>query len=61
MRYTVRLKDTAKEMTVNAVNELGAKVRYCEKRGFNYRVFARMLEVTPKGKSPTGKTFIRSH
>jgi len=50
MKYTVRLKNTHTSKTVNASNELGARAKYCEERGFNYRVFANKLEVEPKSK-----------
>lgn len=50
MKYSIRLKNTHTSKTVNASNELEARTKYCEERGFNYRVFANKLEVEQKSK-----------
>lgn len=50
MKYSIRLKNTSTAKTVNASNELEARVKYCEEQGFNYRVFANKLEVEQKTK-----------
>jgi len=50
MTYRVKIKgaDTAKN--IKASTELEAKTKYCEERGFNYRVFANKLEVEKNGR-----------
>jgi hypothetical protein len=50
MIYTVRLKNIGKAQTIKASNELEARAKYCEERGFNYRVFANKLEIEQKTK-----------
>ena len=50
MRYRIKLKDTDKVKIITAPDELGAKMKYCEEQGFNYRVFANKLEVEPATK-----------
>ena len=50
--YKVKIKNGGKEQTIKAKSELEAKVKYCEKRGFNYRHLAGKLEVIGK----TGQT-----
>ena len=48
MRYIVRLKHARTGEAVNASNELEARAKYCEDKGFNYRVYANKLEVEKK-------------
>ena len=50
--YKVKIKNGGKEQTIKAKSELEAKVKYCEKRGFNYRHLAGKLEV----RDQTGQT-----
>jgi hypothetical protein len=45
MTYKVKIKNTNLSKTIKAKTELEAKTKYCEERGFNYRVFANKLEV----------------
>jgi len=45
MTYTVKIKGTDTGKTIKASTELEAKTKYCQGRGFNYRVFANKLEV----------------
>jgi hypothetical protein len=49
MTYRVKIKGTRVAKNIRASTELEARTKYCEERGFNYRVFARMLEVEKKG------------
>lgn len=53
MKYKVRLKGTDIEKDIKASNSLEAGVKYCEKQGFNYRVFASKLEVETKERRGT--------
>ena len=48
MTYKVRIKGTNTAKTIRASTELEARTKYCEERGFNYRVFANKLEVELK-------------
>lgn len=48
MRYTVKIAGTDKEKTIEARNELEAKVKYCQEEGLLYRVYMGKLEVTKK-------------
>jgi hypothetical protein len=43
--YTVSLRDTNTKKVIRANNELDAKVKFCQKENFDYRVFANKLEV----------------
>jgi hypothetical protein len=45
MTYRVKIKGTRLAENIKAATELEAKTKYCEERGFNYRVFANKLEV----------------
>lgn len=49
MTYKVKIKGTKLATTVKASTELEARTKYCEERGFNYRVFANKLEVEKNG------------
>lgn len=44
-KYKIKLKNTDQTETIKADSELEARAKYCQKRGFNYRVFANKLEV----------------
>jgi len=44
MTYRVKIKNTNLSKTIKARTELEAKAKYCEERGFDYRVFANKLE-----------------
>jgi len=46
--YKVKIKNGNKAETIKAKTELGAKVLYCNKKGFNYRYLASKLEVLDK-------------
>lgn len=48
MIYRVKIKGTKIADNINATTELEAKTKYCEERGFNYRVFANKLEAEKK-------------
>ena len=50
MTYRVKIKGTRLAKNIKATTELEARTKYCEERGFNYRVFANKLEVEKKGK-----------
>lgn len=50
-KYKVKLKGTDQEETITAKSELEAKVRYCQKKGLNYILFAGKLEAQPSKKS----------
>jgi len=50
--YKVKIKNSTRAETIKASNELEAKVKYCEKKGFSYRHLAGKLEVIGK----TGQT-----
>lgn len=50
--YKIKLKNTDQTETIKADSELEAKVKYCQKKGYNYRNFANKLEVLGK----TGQT-----
>ncbi len=50
MTYRVKIKNTNLSKTIKAKTELEAKMKYCEERGFNYRVFANKLEAKKKGR-----------
>lgn len=42
--YEVKIKDTKLKDTIKAKNELEAKVKFCKKKKFDYRVYAPMLK-----------------
>ena len=44
MTYRVKIKGTRLAENIKATTELEAKTKYCDERGFNYRVFANKLE-----------------
>jgi hypothetical protein len=46
--YKIKLKNTDQIETVRAGSKLGAMVKYCQKRGFDYRTFSNKLEVLDK-------------
>jgi hypothetical protein len=46
--FKVRVKNSNRAETIKANSELEAKIIYCRKRGFNYRVFANNIEATEK-------------
>ncbi len=46
--YKVKIKNSTKAETIKAKTELEAKVKYCEKKGFNYRHLAGKLEAVSK-------------
>lgn len=49
MTYKVKIKGTGSAKMIKASTELEARTKYCEERGFNYRVFANKLEVEKNG------------
>ena len=53
MMYTVKVRNTDLTQSIRARNELEAKTKFCEARGFTYRVFANKLEVESKKKGGT--------
>ncbi|HPL56535.1 MAG TPA: hypothetical protein PLC05_03545 [bacterium] len=54
--YKIKLKNTEQVEAIRADSELEAKVLYCQRKGYNYRVFANKLEVLDKtGQDKTGK------
>jgi len=50
--YKIKLKNTDQVEAIRADSELEAKAKYCQRKGYNYRVFANKLEVLGK----TGQT-----
>ena len=50
--YKIKLKNTDQAETIRANSELEARAKYCQRKGYNYRVFANKLEVLGK----TGQT-----
>ena len=48
--YQVRIKQSQGADTVRATSELGARVKFCEKRGLDYRAFASKIEVVRQAK-----------
>jgi len=53
MIYKVSVKNTDLFENVKARSELEAKIKFCEGRGFMYRIFANKLEVEQKKKGGT--------
>jgi len=54
--YKVKLKNTDQTEIIRANSELEARAKYCQRKGYNYRVFANKLEVLDKtGQDKTGK------
>jgi hypothetical protein len=54
--YKIKLKNTERVDSIRANSELEAKAKYCQRKGYNYRVFANKLEVLDKtGQDKTGK------
>jgi hypothetical protein len=50
--YKIKIKNGTRAETIKASSELEAKVKYCEKKGFNYRHLAGKLEVISKTGHP---------
>lgn len=48
MQYQVNLKNAGQRQAITATTELEAKIKYCQERGYDYRVFANKLEVKQK-------------
>jgi len=46
--YKIKLKNTEQVEAIRADSELEAKAKYCQRKGYNYRVFANKLEVLDK-------------
>lgn len=55
MTYRIKLKGTDIARDIKAATELEARLKYCEERGFNYRVFANKLEVEKATGARQGK------
>jgi nitric oxide synthase oxygenase domain/subunit len=51
--YRVAIKNTGVFTKTKATTELGAKIEYCQRNNFNYRLFANQLEVVTSER--TGK------
>ena len=48
--YQVKVKNDDKTETIKASSELEARVKFCERRGFDYRVYASNIEAILKTK-----------
>lgn len=46
--YKIKLKNTDQVEAIRADSELEAKAKYCQRKGYNYRVFANKIEVLDK-------------
>lgn len=46
--YKIKLKNTDQVETIRAGSELEAKAKYCQRKGYIYRVFANKLKVLDK-------------
>lgn len=53
--YQVKIKGDSQTQTIKAGSELEAKVKFCDKRGFDYRVFASSIEAGLKTKKTLKK------
>jgi len=49
--YKIKIKNSDLYETIKADSELEAKVKFCEKRGLVYRVYAGKLEILPDDKN----------
>lgn len=50
MIYRVGIKNTNETKEIRAATELEARTKYCQKEGFNYRVFANQIQVEERTK-----------